>query len=683
MQSKSNYVTPIYSATDQTRQVDAEFQPGAVLGGRYMVLSLLGAGGMGVVYRVNQIYLGKELALKTIEKRFISDVTIRRFQQEARAVCAIDHPNIIAVHDFGLLDDQTPFLVMEVVNGESLEQRLKRTGYLPIDEAIPTFVQVCFGLAYSHDQGIVHRDIKPSNLMLLRGLPPGTEGSVKIVDFGIAKLSHHDGGEIQALTRTGEIFGSPLYMSPEQCGGERVDHRSDIYSLGCVLFESLTGTPPFVGENALFTMMQHLSQPPPTLREASLGREFPDALEKIVATMLAKSPDTRYQNLGFVAHYLGALSRGEVISYPAKSSQAKAQATEKIISMPGHKFYALLFGMATVSAAIAGTSGYLLHHNQSGSTAVAPRMAGDSSTNKVTALYSRIPTKGEDGEESIVFHFPQDQDLGSFEHSGVVKVAAGDVKYAAPLEGIVFQPSESFLQTPNNLKLLFQPNDLLGLNLKGCIPDQLASQIMLQVSRLTGLRILDLTLNNGINNDALGVIQKLRKLQVLNIWGTKINGTALAKLTNLKQLKHLNFGNCKGASDLLKVLKHNNQMEVLYLDNDPLTASDYKLIGSITGLRHLSVNTTDMHNADLNSLTSLTKLEELEAKDCPINKDAIPSLKIMVKNGLQKLSLSAAGFSKTDVALIKKLLPSVDFKVEDKDLEERAVRDFKMYGERK
>src|SRR5262249_45675712 len=158
-----------------------------------------------------------------------------------------------------LLEDDQPYLVMDFVNGITLSEKLKRDGPMSARTATRVFAQVCFGLSYAHDQGIVHRDIKPSNIMLVDGATLGAEGSVKIVDFGLAKLTASDDGEIQALTRTGEIFGSPLYMSPEQCTSGVVDHRSDIYSLGCVLFEALTGAPPHMGQTALTTMMKHQS----------------------------------------------------------------------------------------------------------------------------------------------------------------------------------------------------------------------------------------------------------------------------------------------------------------------------------------------------------------------------------------------------------------------------------------
>ncbi len=151
----------------------ADFHQDQILAGRYRVLSLLGQGGMGVVYKVEQIFLGKELALKTIMKSEQTEFTLRRFQTEARAVFSLSHPNIIAVHDFGLLDEHTPFMAMEIVNGKTLGEFIKER-QLSVDEIIPIFIQVCFGLAHAHESGVVHRDIKPNNIMILDGLPLGT-----------------------------------------------------------------------------------------------------------------------------------------------------------------------------------------------------------------------------------------------------------------------------------------------------------------------------------------------------------------------------------------------------------------------------------------------------------------------------------------------------------------------------
>jgi serine/threonine protein kinase len=358
---KQDYMSP-HTPVENLGGADVEYEPGHMLGGRYQVISNLGRGGMGVVYKVKQFFLDKEFALKTISKQCLTETAIRRFQQEALTSFAIDHPNVIMVNDFGLLDDDTPFLVMELLEGETLGDRLKLRRTLSVDDAIPLFIQVCFGMAYAHEKGIVHRDIKPNNIMILNNLPLGTEGSIKIVDFGIAKYSAREGGEVQALTRTGEVFGSPLYMSPEQCQGGLVDQRSDIYSLGCVMFEALTGTPPFVGQNALLTMMKHQTEAPPTLRDAT-GKAFPKKLEAILAKMLAKNADQRFQNLGAVAIELSTVKGGSAIPSGVRRELEKK---EEKISITKLNFIALLCGVAALTAIAAYFAVYSI-------TNVAPR----------------------------------------------------------------------------------------------------------------------------------------------------------------------------------------------------------------------------------------------------------------------------------------------------------------------
>jgi tRNA A-37 threonylcarbamoyl transferase component Bud32 len=292
----------------------SELQPGATVGGRYEVVQYLGSGAVGVVYKVKQVFLNREFALKMLNRNAVSEAALVRFQREARTSFAIDHPAIVKVHDFGLLEDDLPFLVMELLQGETLSERIARTGPLSVEEVIPIFIQICFGLNYAHEQDVVHRDIKPGNIMLLANRTPGDEGSVKIVDFGIAKFTKQGEYEAQALTRTGEIFGSPLYMSPEQCSGLKVDSRTDIYSLGCTFYECLTGSPPLCGPDILSTLVKHQTEVAPTLKESSLGREFPQELENIVAKMLAKEPGQRYQRLSQTAFDLGAFQRGDKVS---------------------------------------------------------------------------------------------------------------------------------------------------------------------------------------------------------------------------------------------------------------------------------------------------------------------------------------------------------------------------------
>ncbi len=342
-----------------TGELLSSFAPGQILGGKYKIIDTLGAGGMGLVFRVQQVFIAKEYALKTLKRTTVNDTSIRRFQLEAKATAVLNHPNLVQVHDFGLLDDGAPYFVMDFVDGVNLSEHLKKSGLLGIEETLAIIVQLAEGLGYAHRLGVVHRDIKTSNIMLVKGVAIGAPGCAKILDFGIAKMLTVSGDtEFQSLTRAGEVFGSPSYMSPEQCSGAPVDHRTDIYSLGCVLFECLTGAPPHLGASALTTLMLHQTEAASSLREASLGKEFPEGLERIVAKMLAKSPDDRYDDLSMVAADLRSFIQNPFknVSIPDGKVDEKNART---ISIVRKELYSLLSITAVSATALGGFGGFI------------------------------------------------------------------------------------------------------------------------------------------------------------------------------------------------------------------------------------------------------------------------------------------------------------------------------------
>ena len=271
-----------------------KFKPGTLLGGAYKVLHPLGKGGMGDVYRTRHVVLEKDFAVKVLTGQELNNANWLRFQTEAKVISRLDHKNIVKVYNLGLHQDIYPFYAMDLLEGEPLDSVLTRFGTLKVDDALPIYLQVVDGLYYAHKHGVIHRDIKPANMMLI--LENGSTPAVKILDFGIAKLSLVENKAMQSLTAPGEIFGSPLYMSPEQCIGQTVDARSDIYSLGCALFETLTGRPPLRGENTFKTICMHQTDAPPSLKEVT-GKEFSPGIEHVVARCLRKKPEDRYQSM--------------------------------------------------------------------------------------------------------------------------------------------------------------------------------------------------------------------------------------------------------------------------------------------------------------------------------------------------------------------------------------------------
>jgi len=278
----------------------------------YRILEKLGCGGMGVVYRAEDLRLGRTVALKFLPPHLDTDAAAReRFIQEAKAASSLDHPNTCTIHEIDTTEDGQIFIVMSLYLGETLEKKIAR-GPLPADLAVAIALDTARGLAKAHRLGIVHRDVKPSNLMITE------EGVVKILDFGIAKLA----GEVRH-TQAGRIVGSVDYMSPEQARGEEVDRRTDIWSLGVVLYEMLTGQKPFRGGayNAVLYNILH-TQPRPM---AELVAGLPEHLVRVVARALAKWPMQRFENLDEMAAALSGeavRTQGMIVSPPARSSIA-------------------------------------------------------------------------------------------------------------------------------------------------------------------------------------------------------------------------------------------------------------------------------------------------------------------------------------------------------------------------
>ena len=281
---------------------------GQIFAQRYEILKLLGKGGMSVVYRARHLIMDKIFAVKVLHLHLAKDdLSLRRFKQEAQAASTLTHPGIVAIHDCGESEDGTAYLVMDYVQGASLADLLQNHGPLALDSFLNIMIQVAAALAHAHKCGIVHRDLKPSNIMITEA---DDKTQVKIVDFGIAKILANAGEETQQLTQTGEVFGSPLYMSPEQCFGSTVDRRCDIYSMGCVMYEALSGTAPFRGDNAFETMNKHVNEAPPPLVSPLLDESARQKLELILLRSLAKNPDDRYQSMAEIESELRSLQSG-------------------------------------------------------------------------------------------------------------------------------------------------------------------------------------------------------------------------------------------------------------------------------------------------------------------------------------------------------------------------------------
>ncbi len=255
--------------------------------GAYRIGAKLGAGGIGAVYEATHVRTGRTYAIKVLlPESALEQNAMRRFQREAEALATLGHVGIVAVHDFDVTEDGIAFLVMDRLHGEDLAARLER-GPLPLDSTLRIFDEVAEALAAAHDAGILHRDLKPSNVFLARR--PGAPERAILLDFGLAKMM--DATESQRLTATGATMGTPLYMSPEQAQGIDLDERTDVYSLAAILFQMVTGSPPFTGPTVTAILAKVLTHPPPLLR--SIEPSAPEELEPVIHSALAKSPAER------------------------------------------------------------------------------------------------------------------------------------------------------------------------------------------------------------------------------------------------------------------------------------------------------------------------------------------------------------------------------------------------------
>jgi serine/threonine protein kinase len=292
----------------------------------YQILQTIGRGGMGIIYKARRKADDSVVALKVLRMDLLLDqVSVRRFEHEATAASSLMHPNLIRVREFGLSRYGQPYLTMDYLDGVELQNMLTDCDHLDLPTFVNIFTQICDALAYAHEKGLIHRDLKPGNIMLVKG-PTGVD-TVKIIDFGIAKMLREQNRQPN-ITTTGEMLGSPAYMSPEQCGGVVLDCRSDIYSLGCVMYEAISGMLPFRTDSAIGTIMMQVNDQAQPFRTIRPDLNIPEELQRIIFKALEKDPANRYQNASELSDDLWAFA---AMGYP---SQSPMSATLEMDALP-------------------------------------------------------------------------------------------------------------------------------------------------------------------------------------------------------------------------------------------------------------------------------------------------------------------------------------------------------------
>ncbi len=328
--SFSSFNTPTeHAEAHDLSETLADIDPlvGQTLDGKYALLARLGEGGMGAVYRARRVHIGDEVAVKVLLRKFVADSgLVERFRREARAAAMLRHPNVVTIYDYGeARDEDAPaYIVMELVEGESLRQLLLREGRLAPQRAVALMHDICAGVGAAHRRQICHRDLKPDNVIVLSAGEDRERETVKVVDFGLAKLRDQSG--TPALTQTGTVMGTAHYMSPEQCRGEQLDARSDVYSLGAVLYEMFAGTPPFVAPSFIGVLTKHITDAPPPLPTEIAA---PPALAALIMRTLAKQPDGRPADATELARELRAAAEAATRQGEATAQRLREEAQRR------------------------------------------------------------------------------------------------------------------------------------------------------------------------------------------------------------------------------------------------------------------------------------------------------------------------------------------------------------------
>ncbi|HEY9793090.1 MAG TPA: protein kinase [Candidatus Obscuribacterales bacterium] len=564
--------------------------PAPGLADKYEFLDVLGQGGMAIVHRARHLLLGNTVAIKLLNPNAgYNAIALRRFRQEAAAAKKVEHPNVIRIHDFGITPSGQPYMVMDCLEGETLEERIKKDGAVAIAQAIPLFKQICLALEHMHTNNVLHRDLKPSNVFLTKSTDPNNDApTVKLVDFGIAKVIDENSTGSNKLTATGDIFGTPHYMSPQQCQGNSVTRVSDIYSLGCLMYETLSGRPPFEGDNPLAVMHQHLHENPPHLTIAgplSTQKE----LEEIIFKCLEKDPALRYQS---ASNLLADLSKFEAGNF------RRQPITHKIQSFVRKRRAAVAVAGVTALAAVAGIAFLAIHglapsinHHQT-----APHSVSQPAPHLVA------PPKIEVHVDGSTANIPEND----------YRV----VRYWETWRG---RSSLSFQGTPisaSSMKFIGQLTTLRDLNLTGCPITDFGGK---QLSNLRNLERLDLT-DTAIGDDTVKSLSTLHNLTMLDLSKSRISADVFKFLAQLPRLGELYINETPLKPSDLHETCSLPALTKLHIANMPVTEKSLAVLPS--RLLWLDLSNTGLTDLALDQIVRFPHLQNLNLEHNPAITDA-------------------------------------------------------------
>lgn len=547
------------------------------LADRYEIGAEIGTGGMGTVYKAYDIKLKRNLAIKVLHPDNVSDQHMIRLHREAQTICQLIHPNVVNIYDF-MLHENEPVMVMEYVEGSSLFSIVSETGPLNLKRAVKVFRQICDAMEYAHQHGILHRDLTPNNI-LVKGINT-RRPEVKVVDFGVAKISTFDR---KTITKSGFIVGTASVISPEQATGDETDARSDIYSMGCLMFFCMTGRYPFLGKTFLEIATKQVKEEAPELCEANSEIDYPEELEDLVARCLSKDPGSRFQSMAELNEALDGL---EDLIAVNKTLILKLE-EEPVEQKPTGELLVLTVVLVVLTS-LAAFTWWMFAQDKTG------EYVGVSHS-------ERWPKVREINDQQwLVLE-------GNLERDDFERINDYPTIKRLRLKGTRFD--EDFLE-------IVKDHDLEILDLRST---EISEKALETIAGMKGLRSLILGSCPFVNDRGMIHVNRMPRLVVLDLENTQVTDDGIAKLTNLKAL------------------------ELIYLPGSRrITDRSMGFINSQKHLRSLSLNHTGISQASVRGLFDNDDMIFIGLKNLDLDDGAIPDV---LSPNLTMLELSGNRFT--------------------------------------
>lgn len=607
---------------------------------RYRLIRQIGSGGMGVVYEAEDVLLKKVVAIKTIKKGFLTAELVIRFQREASALALLNHSCLVPLYVFGITEDNQPYMVMQYVQGKSLTELIEARGYLPVHKSLNIFLQLCDAIQHAHEHGVLHRDLKPSNVILKNAETEHPD--VVLIDFGIAMVA--DNNSMDALTKTGILVGTPSYMSPEQISGKELDERCDIYALGCIMFETLTGVKPFAASSTLEMLAAKISQRAPSINAAVHDLTFSTGLDEIVDRCLEVDPDLRYESAAALKHDLMRLKSGEYSAHSeagGNPTMLEGSSRKKKKSLNGKSLILISLGAIFGATGIAAVAAFLwfpqlISVSQSSKYSMAKQLRLSIPENEEGTVKGRtlhfFNIKGSDVDKSI--HDEIGKKFKRHKNLNTVEIRESNITGECfegledlPIEGIKIVASS--LVEPANLSdegllSISKIASLNSLSFEGC---SLSAKGIEHLSKLPGLCTLvmadcsldlekikaicmlkhvtwlDLKSDQGVGDAEVGLLAKQMKLYHIALEGTAVKIDGIKSLGKMKTLRALVLKNAKLNGNAVKVVSGFDELTHLDIKvNDNLTDQDVSPLLKMKSLTLLGLDSPKVSDATIQLL---------------------------------------------------------------------------------